>query len=678
MSENLNNNKPKINVPRPSLSWLYVIIALVFGFLYFSSEDGSASKEITYTEFKEMVSKGYASKIIAYDDNTVDMFIKPENIVDVFGKDANKVGRSPSVNVKIGSMEALDKFLDEEQDSGNFRGSISYEKQTNYFGMIFWNIAPFLLLIGIWMFAMRRMSGGGGPGGAGSVFSVGKSKAQLFEKGANRITFKDVAGQAAAKQEVEEIVEFLKQPQKYTELGGKIPKGALLVGPPGTGKTLLAKAVAGEADVPFFSISGSDFVEMFVGVGASRVRDLFRQAKEKSPCIIFIDEIDAVGRARGKNPSMGGNDERENTLNQLLTEMDGFGSNSGVIILAATNRVDILDKALLRAGRFDRQIYVDLPDLNERKEVFGVHLRPLKLDNTVDVDLLARQTPGFSGADIANVCNEAALIAARHSKPSVGKDDFLAAIDRIVGGLEKKTKVMTAAEKRAIALHEAGHATISWFLEHANPLIKVTIVPRGRALGAAWYLPEERQITTKEQMLDEMCATLGGRAAEEVFIGHISTGAMNDLERVTKQAYGMIAYAGMSDKLPNLCYYSNDEYSFNKPYSEHTAELIDQEVQKMINEQYARAKALLQEHKEGHNQLAQLLIDREVIFAEDVEKIFGKRPWASRSEEIMAAEEKALPAPEKTEEAATASEPETKEQTENSGTSATQDEEKQA
>lgn len=678
MSENLNNNKPKINVPRPSLSWLYVIIALVFGFLYFSSEDGSASKEITYTEFKEMVSKGYASKIIAYDDNTVDMFIKPENIVDVFGKDANKVGRSPSVNVKIGSMETLDKFLDEEQDSGNFTGSISYEKQTNYFGMIFWNIAPFLLLIGIWMFAMRRMSGGGGPGGAGSVFSVGKSKAQLFEKGANRITFKDVAGQAAAKQEVEEIVEFLKQPQKYTELGGKIPKGALLVGPPGTGKTLLAKAVAGEADVPFFSISGSDFVEMFVGVGASRVRDLFRQAKEKSPCIIFIDEIDAVGRARGKNPSMGGNDERENTLNQLLTEMDGFGSNSGVIILAATNRVDILDKALLRAGRFDRQIYVDLPDLNERKEVFGVHLRPLKLDNTVDVDLLARQTPGFSGADIANVCNEAALIAARHSKPSVGKDDFLAAIDRIVGGLEKKTKVMTAAEKRAIALHEAGHATISWFLEHANPLIKVTIVPRGRALGAAWYLPEERQITTKEQMLDEMCATLGGRAAEEVFIGHISTGAMNDLERVTKQAYGMIAYAGMSDKLPNLCYYSNDEYSFNKPYSEHTAELIDQEVQKMINEQYARAKALLQEHKEGHNQLAQLLIDREVIFAEDVEKIFGKRPWASRSEEIMAAEEKALPAPEKTEEAATASEPETKEQTENSGTSATQDEEKQA
>ncbi|WP_418661143.1 ATP-dependent zinc metalloprotease FtsH [Bacteroides ilei] len=640
MSERPNNNKPKINVPRPNLTWLYIVIALVFGFLYFTGGEGSASKEVTYTEFKDMVSKGYASKVIAYDDNTVDMYIKPEHIADVFKRDANKVGRSPFVTVEIGSAESLDKFLEQEQTSGHFTGSVSYEKKNNYFGMIFWNIFPFVLLIAIWIFIMRRMGGAGGNGGAGGVFNVGKSKAQLFEKGANRVTFKDVAGQAAAKQEVQEIVDFLKQPQKYTELGGKIPKGALLVGPPGTGKTLLAKAVAGEADVPFFSISGSDFVEMFVGVGASRVRDLFRQAKEKAPCIIFIDEIDAVGRARGKNPSMGGNDERENTLNQLLTEMDGFGSNSGVIILAATNRVDILDKALLRAGRFDRQIYVDLPDLNERKEVFGVHLRPLKLDNTVDVDLLARQTPGFSGADIANVCNEAALIAARHAKKAVGKQDFLDAIDRIVGGLEKKTKVMTAAEKRAIALHEAGHATISWFLEHANPLIKVTIVPRGRALGAAWYLPEERQITTKEQMLDEMCATLGGRAAEEVFIGQISTGAMNDLERVTKQAYGMIAYAGMSDRLPNLCYYNNDEYSFNKPYSEHTAEMIDQEVQKMINEQYARAKNLLQEHKEGHNQLAQLLIEREVIFAEDVEKIFGKRPWASRSEEIMAVEQK--------------------------------------
>lgn len=635
-----DNNKPKINVPRFNLTWFYVIIALIFAFLYFSGDEGSATKEVNYTEFQEMVTKGYADKIVAYDNNTVEMYIKPDHIVDVFKKDANKVGRSPSINVQIGSMEALDKFLDEQTKEGNFTGSIQYEKKSDYFSIILWNVLPFVFLIGIWMFAMRRMGGGGGAGGGSNVFNVGRSKAQLFEKGTNRITFKDVAGQAAAKQEVQEIVDFLKQPQKYTELGGKIPKGALLVGPPGTGKTLLAKAVAGEADVPFFSISGSDFVEMFVGVGASRVRDLFRQAKEKSPCIIFIDEIDAVGRARGKNPSMGGNDERENTLNQLLTEMDGFGSNSGVIILAATNRVDILDKALLRAGRFDRQIYVDLPDLNERKEVFGVHLKPLKLDSSVDVDLLARQTPGFSGADIANVCNEAALIAARHQKKSVDKDDFLAAIDRIVGGLEKKTKVMTAAEKRAIALHEAGHATISWFLEHANPLIKVTIVPRGRALGAAWYLPEERQITTKEQMLDEMCATLGGRAAEEIFIGHISTGAMNDLERVTKQAYGMIAYAGMSDKLPNLCYYnSNEDYSFTKPYSEHTAELIDQEVQHMINEQYMRAKALLQEHSEGHNQLAQLLIDREVIFAEDVEKIFGKRPWTSRSEEIMAANE---------------------------------------
>ena len=638
-----DNNKPKINVPRFNLTWLYVIIALIFAFLYFSGDEGSATKEVNYTEFQEMVTKGYADKIVAYDNNTVEMYIKPDHIVDVFKKDANKVGRSPSINVQIGSMEALDKFLDEQTKEGNFTGSIQYEKKSDYFSIILWNVLPVVFLIGIWMFAMRRMGGGGGAGGGSNVFNVGRSKAQLFEKGTNRITFKDVAGQAAAKQEVQEIVDFLKQPQKYTELGGKIPKGALLVGPPGTGKTLLAKAVAGEADVPFFSISGSDFVEMFVGVGASRVRDLFRQAKEKSPCIIFIDEIDAVGRARGKNPSMGGNDERENTLNQLLTEMDGFGSNSGVIILAATNRVDILDKALLRAGRFDRQIYVDLPDLNERKEVFGVHLKPLKLDSSVDVDLLARQTPGFSGADIANVCNEAALIAARHGKNAVGKQDFLDAVDRIIGGLEKKTKIMTAEEKRTIALHEAGHATLSWFLEHANPLIKVTIVPRGRALGAAWYLPEERQITTKEQMLDEMCATLGGRAAEELFTGHISTGAMNDLERVTKQSYGMIAYAGMSEKLPNLCYYSNDEYSFSKPYSERTAELIDEEVKRMINEQYDRAKAILSEHKDGHNELARLLVEKEVIFAEDVERIFGKRPWTSRSEEIMALEATAKP-----------------------------------
>lgn len=639
MSEPNNTNKPKINMPRFNLSWLYVIIAMSFAILYFSNQEGGVDKQITYTEFKEMINKGYANKIIAYDDNTVEMFIKPEFVKDVFKQDYKKVGKSPSLSVEIGSMESLDKFMEKAQEDGHFTGSISYEKKRDYFGALFWNIAPFLLLIGIWMFAMRRMSGGSSSGGA-NPFNVGKSKAQVYEKGnGTRITFKDVAGQAEAKQEVQEIVEFLKQPQKYTELGGKIPKGALLVGPPGTGKTLLAKAVAGEADVPFFSLSGSDFVEMFVGVGASRVRDLFRQAKEKAPCIIFIDEIDAVGRARGKNPNMGGNDERENTLNQLLTEMDGFGSNSGVIILAATNRADILDKALLRAGRFDRQIHVDLPDLNERKEVFGVHLRPLKLSENLDIDLLARQTPGFSGADIANVCNEAALIAARHGKNAVDKQDFLDAVDRIIGGLEKKTKITTAEERRTIALHEAGHATLSWFLEHANPLIKVTIVPRGRALGAAWYLPEERQITTKEQMLDEMCATLGGRAAEELFTGHISTGAMNDLERVTKQSYGMIAYAGMSEKLPNLCYYSNEEYSFSKPYSERTAELIDEEVKRMINEQYDRAKSILSTHKEGHNELARLLVEKEVIFAEDVEQIFGKRPWTSRSEEIMAAEE---------------------------------------
>ena len=468
------------------------------------------------------------------------------------------------------------------------------------------------------------------------LFNVGKSRAKLVEKDQRaKVTFRNVAGLAGAKQEVHEIVDFLRHPEKYTELGGKIPKGALLVGPPGTGKTLLAKAVAGEAEVPFFSMSGSDFVEMFVGVGASRVRDLFRQAKEKAPCIIFIDEIDAVGRARSRGAQMGANDERENTLNQLLTEMDGFGTNSGVIILAATNRADILDKALLRAGRFDRQIHVDLPDVNERKEIFMVHLRPLKTDKSLDIDFLARQTPGFSGADIANVCNEAALIAARNSAPVVTKDHFLAAVDRIVGGLEKKTKVMTLEEKKTIALHEAGHATISWLLQYANPLVKVTIVPRGRALGAAWYLPEERQISTREQMLDEMCALLGGRAAEELFTGHVSSGAMNDLERVTKQAYGMIAYMGMGEKLPNLCYYDSQEYSFQKPYSDHTAQLIDQEVQTMIETQYARAKQLLSEHSSGHAQLAQLLVDREVVVAEEVEHIVGPRPWVSRTEELL-------------------------------------------
>ena len=635
-----NKKKPnKVNMPRFNMSWMYMIIALMLLGLYFTNESGSVNKETSYDQFQQYVKSGYVSKVIGYDDNSVEAYIKPYFVKDVFKQDSNRVGKNPMITTEAPSRESLGEFLQKERDEAHFDGAVSYEKKKDYFSVILWNVLPIVFLIGLWMFFMRRMSGGGGS--AGNVFSVGKSKAQLFEKGGSiKVTFKDVAGLAEAKQEVEEIVEFLREPQKYTDLGGKIPKGALLVGPPGTGKTLLAKAVAGEADVPFFSLAGSDFVEMFVGVGASRVRDLFKQAKEKAPCIEFIDEIDAVGRARGKNPSMGGNDERENTLNQLLTEMDGFGSNSGVIILAATNRVDVLDKALLRAGRFDRQIHVDLPDLNERKEVFGVHLRPIKIDESVDVDLLARQTPGFSGADIANVCNEAALIAARHGKKFVNKQDFLDAVDRIIGGLEKKTKITTEQERRTIALHEAGHASLSWLLEHANPLIKVTIVPRGRALGAAWYLPEERQITTKEQMLDEMCATLGGRAAEDLFVGKISTGAMNDLERVTKQAYGMTAYLGMSEKLPNLCYYNNDEYSFNRPYSERTAEVIDDEVKKMVNEQYDRAKQILSEYSSQHNQLADLLIEKEVIFAEDVERIFGKRPWASRSEEIMAAESK--------------------------------------
>ncbi len=634
MEKRNNDKNPKNNLPKVNLGWLYVAIAIMLLLLWATSRNSTVTNKISYDVFQEYVSNGYVNKVIGYDDNSVEAYISQEYVATVFKKDSDKVGKTPLVTTEAPSRESLGNFLQAEKDKNHFNGSISYEKKGSYFGAILIQILPIALLIGFWIFISRRMARGGG--GGGGIFNVGKSKAQLFEKGSTvKITFKDVARLAEAKQEVEEIVEFLKEPQKYTNLGGKIPKGALLVGPPGTGKTLLAKAVAGEANVPFFSLAGSDFVEMFVGVGASRVRDLFRQAKEKAPCIVFIDEIDAVGRARGKAAAMGGNDERENTLNQLLTEMDGFGSNSGVIILAATNRVDVLDKALLRAGRFDRQIHVDLPDLNERKEVFGVHLRPIKIDKTVDVDLLARQTPGFSGADIANVCNEAALIAARHGKDFVGKQDFLDAVDRIIGGLEKKNKITTEAERRSIAIHEAGHASISWLLEYANPLIKVTIVPRGRALGAAWYLPEERQITTKEQMLDEMCATLGGRAAEDLFLGRISTGAMNDLERVTKQAYGMVAYLGMSEQLPNLCYYNNEEYSFNRPYSEKTAETIDQEVKRMVNEQYERAKQILTEHKEGHNRLAQKLIEREVIFAEDVEAIFGKRPWASRSEEII-------------------------------------------
>lgn len=641
-----NQNNPKMNMPRFNMNWIYGIVIVTLIALYMTgggAANSSVTTETSYDQFKTMVMKGYASKIVVNkEQNKLRMYVKPEHIRDVFKQGSDKTGKDPAVNVEFGSVDKVEQFVDEARAQKKFTGEYQYDnqKENNMINMIIYNLLLFVLIIGIWIFIMRRMSGGSG--GAGGVFNVGKSKAKMYEKGGElNVTFKDVAGQVGAKQEVQEIVDFLKNPQKYTELGGKIPKGALLVGPPGTGKTLLAKAVAGEAGVPFFSMSGSDFVEMFVGVGASRVRDLFRQAKEKSPCIIFIDEIDAVGRARSKNPAMGGNDERENTLNALLTEMDGFGTNSGVIILAATNRADMLDSALLRAGRFDRQIHVDLPDLSERKDIFRVHLKPLKTDETLDIDYLARQTPGFSGADIANVCNEAALIAARHNSKTVGKQDFLDAVDRIIGGLEKKTKIMTSAEKRAIAIHEAGHATISWFTEHANPLVKVSIVPRGRALGAAWYMPEERAITTKEEMLDEMCATLGGRAAEELFIGRISTGAMNDLERVTKSAYGMIAYAGMSDKLPNICYYNNNEYNFQRPYSETTAKIMDDEVLKMINEQYDRAKSILTEHKEGHAQLADLLVSREVIFAEDVERIFGKRPWASRAEELLEAQQRA-------------------------------------
>ena len=637
-----------MNMPRFNMNWIYgiVIITLITLYMTQGRDSSSVMTQTSYSEFKTMVMKGYASEIVVNNySNSLQVYIKPEHIRDVFHKGVDQTGQRPSVSVAIGSSDQVESFVNEAREAGKFTGKYSYDntKDSEFFNSLIMNILFFGGIIMVWMFIMRRMGGGAGAGmGGAGIFNVGKSKAQMYEKGGDLgITFKDVAGQAGAKQEMQEIVDFLKNPQKYTDLGGKIPKGALLVGPPGTGKTLLAKAVAGEAGVPFFSMSGSDFVEMFVGVGASRVRDLFEKAKSKAPCIIFIDEIDAVGRARSKNPAMGGNDERENTLNALLTEMDGFGTNSGIITLAATNRADMLDSALLRAGRFDRQIHVDLPDLNERKEVFMVHLKPLKLDDSVDIDFLARQTPGFSGADIANVCNEAALIAARFNREKVGKQDFLDAVDRIIGGLEKKTKVMTEQEKRSIAIHEAGHATISWFTEFANPLVKVSIVPRGRALGAAWYLPEERVLQTKEAMLDEMCSLLGGRAAEELFIGHISTGAMNDLERTTKQAYGMVAYAGMSDKLPNLCYYNQQEYTFQKPYSETTAKLMDEEVLKMVNEQYERAKQILSEHKEGHAQLAQLLVDREVIFADDVEKIFGKRPWTSRSEELLEAQMRA-------------------------------------
>lgn len=641
------NKTPKGGKPkmfRFNLYWMYGLIFIMLVALYMTN-DSSGAKELGWTEFQKLAQENVFDKMTVYNKkNLVEATVKNGKTEQVFGNmDVSKIGVSPKVYVKIPSADKFSDFYDKAVADSHIDTQVRFEEGDDAIWNFLVSFGPIILLIGVWMFLMRRMSGGTGAG-PGGVFSVGKAKAQLFDKDNDRkVTFKDVAGLAEAKQEVEEIVSFLKNPEKYTELGGKIPKGALLVGPPGTGKTLLAKAVAGEANVPFFSLSGSDFVEMFVGVGASRVRDLFRQAKEKSPCIVFIDEIDAVGRARGKNANMNSNDERENTLNQLLTEMDGFGSNSGVIILAATNRADILDKALLRAGRFDRQIHVELPDLNERKEIFGVHLRPIKIDESVDAEFLARQTPGFSGADIANVCNEAALIAARNGKKFVQKEDFMNAVDRIVGGLEKRSKITTEEERKCIANHEAGHATLSWLLEHANPLVKVTIVPRGKALGAAWYLPEERQITTREQLQDEMCATLGGRAAEELVLGKISTGASNDLERVTKQAYAMVVYFGMSDKLPNLNYYDStgQDWGFTKPYSEETAKLIDTEVQKIINEQYDRAKRILSENKEGHSKLAQVLLDREVIYSEDVEHIFGKRTWISRSQEILELQEKA-------------------------------------
>ncbi len=619
---------------------MYIIVLAFLGGMFFLDEN-TLTRTVDYSAFEKAVQSKGISKIIVYTGKNQAEGVLTDSLASVmFRPEHYKPGSGTPAHLltDIASADNFQDKIDQWKAQGVFDGDVKYEKTSDYTSLL-WSFGPILLLIFFWFWMMRRMSSkdGGGPGG---VFSVGKSKAKIFDKdGPVKVTFKDVAGLSEAKTEIEEIVEFLKNPQRYTDLGGKIPKGALLVGPPGTGKTLLAKAVAGEANVPFFSMSGSDFVEMFVGVGASRVRDLFRQAKEKAPCIVFIDEIDAVGRARGRNPNMGANDERENTLNQLLTEMDGFGTNSGVIILAATNRADILDKALLRAGRFDRQIYVELPDLNDRVAIFNVHLRNIKMDHDVDVDLLARQTPGFSGADIANVCNEAALIAARHNKKAVGKQDFIDAVDRIIGGLEKRSKITTDEEKNAIAIHEAGHATVSWHLKYANPLIKVTIVPRGKALGAAWYLPEERQITPSQAILDEMCATLGGRAAEELFLGHISTGAANDLERVTKQAYAMVVYYGMSDKLPNICYYDStgQQYGFSKPYSEDRARMIDEEVSRIISEQYERAKEILRKYAEGHAELAHTLVSREVIFTEDVEKIFGKRPWVSRTDEILAA-----------------------------------------
>lgn len=632
----MDNKKKQFKGFRFSIFWMYAIIGMVLmGLFYFN--DSSAEKPMNWQpDFKKLLVEGNVKHMWVYaGDNKLEAELTEASAKQVF-KDMAKVNYSKARVV----VQVPHNVFEDQMKSIPYTGILEYESGSGIAGFL-WSFGPVILLIVFWFILMRRMSRGGGDG-SGGVFNIGKTKAQLFdkEKGTN-VTFKDVAGLQEAKTEVEEIVEFLKNPQKFTNLGGKIPKGALLVGPPGTGKTLLAKAVAGEANVPFFSLSGSDFVEMFVGVGASRVRDLFKKAKDKAPCIIFIDEIDAVGRARGKNPNMGSNDERENTLNQLLTEMDGFGTNSGIIVLAATNRVDILDKALLRAGRFDRQIYVDLPDLNDRKEIFMVHLRDVKIAPDVDVDLLSRQTPGFSGADIANVCNEAALIAARRSKEFVEKQDFMDAVDRIVGGLEKRSKITTEEERESIATHEAGHATISWHLKYANPLIKVTIVPRGKALGAAWYLPEERQITPEQALLDEICSLLGGRAAEDLFLGYVSTGALNDLERASKQAYAIVAYYGMSKSLPNVSYYDStgQDYMFAKPYSEDRARMIDAEVTRVLSEQYERAKQILKEYEGGHHQLRDLLLTREVIFTEDVEHIFGKRKWASRADEIIKANE---------------------------------------
>ncbi len=640
---NANNQKPNGGGPR-WMQWVFFVTLALFLATFFipGQDEKRVQKDLSYTKFQAYIERGFVSKVVIYDDNTATAWIRPENYTVVFGSAETGENVKGELTALIPSVVVFTEWLQEVNEGRREHQEtaidVSYKKSKDVWYLVLVNILPWLLIFGFFIWMNRGI----GNAMSGGIFGVGKAKAQMFDKDKkDKVTFKDVAGLEGAKEEVQEIVAFLKNPEKYTELGGKIPKGALLVGPPGTGKTLLAKAVAGEADVPFFSMSGSDFVEMFVGVGASRVRDLFRQAKEKAPCIIFIDEIDAVGRARGKNVLTGGNDERESTLNQLLTEMDGFGTNSGVIILAATNRADVLDSALLRAGRFDRQIHVELPNLTERKAIFEVHLKPLKKDDSLDIEFLAKQTPGFSGADIANVCNEAALIAARNGHKTVGKQDFMNAVDRIIGGLERKTKIMSEEEKKSVSYHEAGHATVSWLLRWANPLVKVTIVPRGEALGAAWYLPEERSLTNREHLLDELCSLLGGRAAEEVFLHQTSTGALNDLERATKQAYAMVAYYGMSDSLKDLSFYDStgNAYGWTKPYSDKTAELIDQESHAIIKKEMARAKQILTEHAEQHNALAALLQEREVITSDDVERILGPRPWKSRADELIALNE---------------------------------------